>query len=692
MARQTEQVPAKGTTDERKLFSKVIRHYEMAKQDLDSRIGDWDTKDELFRSYIDEANHPYNAVVFDPRVFTAIFEKTARLFANKPRGRMVPREGGDTLGAKINNELLSFQWDENERVDNQPMLAKWAMMDQNARKYGASFALCKWRFERKVKKTTDDKGKTTGKSRVEYDGPDFKPLVNRDVLANPSYSTVKGWFQYREYVTLDELKTVNDAARTKPVYKNLDILGDSLAKEGEGGGDTREGNYESKNKSIKGLEDFLGKDEFNKTIEVVTEYGEDRWITFAPKHGVTLRDIPNPYEHGQIPVVMLRYYQVDDDLYGLSEIEPVQTLQKATNALVNQYLDAINMSLYTPLKIRATGVQMHTLEFGPGAKWIMNDPSSDVVPHESSATGVTEFASTYRFMVGAMQEALGESSQGVSGLDPGQADKTATEIRDSAVQRNARDNYNQLFLSEAIKKQMMLWFTMNKQFIFSDPTDQQKVIRIVGKDAIRYFKQRGLDGMELTQEASDTITGEGQSDEVKAEMQQLLAEGKINPEDYMTPIYPIDVEGETVSKMTMEPGGEMAHLVLEPDDIGGNYDFIPDIESMAVADDAQLIAAAKQMIDLNVNPATIQQLAQEGYTFKLKEAMEDFFEKLGTKDADKYFTKLEAQNEALGPGQGTTTPGGGDQGTLGAPRMGGVPQAPAGGEAQPVIPRPQPIQ
>ncbi len=94
------------------------------------------------------------------------------------------------------------------RVDNQPMLAKWAMMDQNARKYGASFALCKWRFERKVKKTTDDKGKTTGKSRVEYDGPDFKPLVNRDVLANPSYSTVKGWFQYREYVTLDELKTV----------------------------------------------------------------------------------------------------------------------------------------------------------------------------------------------------------------------------------------------------------------------------------------------------------------------------------------------------------------------------------------------------------------------------------------------------------------------------------------------------
>lgn len=686
MSKPLSQVPAKGTTTERKIFTEKIRHYEMARNDLDNRRSDWDTKDELFRSHIDESNWPYNAVVFDPRVFTAIFEKTARLFANKPRGRMVPREGGDTLGARINNELLSFQWDENERVDSTPMLAKWAMMDQNARKYGASFALTKWRFERKIKKTTDKKGKVTGKSSVYFDGPDFKPLVNRDVLANPSYSTVKGWFQYREYVTLDELKTVNDAARTKPIYKNLDILGDALAKEGEGGGDTRDVNYISKNKSIKGLEDFLGKDEFNKTVEVVTEYSEDRWTTFAPKHGVVLRDIPNPMDHGQIPVVMLRYYQVDDDLYGLSEIEPVQTLQKATNALVNQYLDAINMSLYTPLKIRATGVQMHTIEFGPAAKWIMNDPATDIVPHESSAVGVTEFASTYRFMIGAMQEALGESSQGVSGLDPGSPDKTATEIRDSAQQRNARDNYNQLFLSEALKKQMMFWFLMNKQFLFSDPSEQQKVIRIVGKDAIRYFQQRGLDQMEVTDESMDVLTGANQSEEIQAEMSGLLAEGRINPQDFQTPMYPIEVNGETLPKMSMEPGDELAHVILERDDLSGYYDYIPDVESMAVPDDTQLIAAAKQMIDLNVDPNTRQQLAQEGYQFKLKEAMEDFFEKLGTKDADKYFTKLEAQNETFGAGQGAVAPGGINQGAGGAPGVGGIPQAPVGNQAQPVIP------
>lgn len=65
----------------------------------------------MFRSHISESGWPYSAMVFDPRVFTAIFEKSARFLANKPRGRMVPREGGDAFGARINNELLSFQWD-----------------------------------------------------------------------------------------------------------------------------------------------------------------------------------------------------------------------------------------------------------------------------------------------------------------------------------------------------------------------------------------------------------------------------------------------------------------------------------------------------------------------------------------------------------------------------------------------------
>lgn len=659
MPRKTSKsIEPKGNLAEKELFTEVNSHYVMAKEDLESRMVDWDKKDELFRSHIPESGWPYNSIVFDPRVFTAIFEKTSRLMANKPRGRLVPREGGDSLGAKINNELLSFQWDDNERVDNLPMIAKWATMDMNTRKYGASFALAKWHYQTRLVKTDQiQDGKPRYKRIPFFDGPNFRPLVNRDCLPNPSYSTIKNWFQHRDYVTVQELQSVNDASRTKPVYQNLDLLLDAIKKENTKSGDTRESNYQSKNKSISKLTDYLGRDEYFKTIEIVTEYRNDRWITFAPKHGVIIRDIPNPYDHGQIPVIMLKYYSIDDDLYGLSEIEPVEKLQRATNALVCQYLDAINMSLYTPLKIRATGVQMHTLEFGPNKKWIMNDPTTDVVPHQTSPAGVTEFTSTYRFMIGAMQEALGETSAAISNMTPGAGNKTATEVKDLAIQRNARDNFNQIFLSEALKKQMGFWFLMNKQMLFNS-TEQQKVIRIVGKDAIAYFQRNGLDGMGMTDDGQKAIDEMLQDPEQMETLDKLMESGNFNYDDLAMPLYPVQVGKEVLPKFSMDSTGEMGNLILEADDLSGTYDYIPDIESMSLPNDEQILALQSRALEFAKDPAISQQLQMEGYKIKTKEMIEDFLEKAGMKDADKYFEKIEGGLNGINPnGAGGVAPG-----------------------------------
>lgn len=653
----------KGTKKEQDSFTEVYRHYLMATEDLESRLTDWNTKDELFRSYIDDNNWPYQSVVFDPRVFTIIFEKTARLLAHKPKGRLVPREGGDTLGAKINNELLSYQWDDSERVDNKPLIAKWATMDQNARKYGASFALALWRYEERDK-------------RVWFDGPNFKPLVNRDCLPNPSYSTIKNWFQHRDYLSIDELERVNDAARAKPIYKNLDILRDAVRKEASAGGDTRQINWQSRNKSIKGLTDYLGQDEVFKTIEVVTEYRPDRWITFAPKHGVILRDIDNPYKHGQIPVVMLKYYEVDDDIYGLSEIEPIEKLQKATNALVCQYIDAINMSLYTPLKVRNTGVKMHTLEFGPGKKWLMDNPQTDVLPFETSTAGVTEFVSTYRFLIGAMQEAVGEASSMVSTMVPGETGKTATEIKDTASQRLSRDNFNQIYLSEALKKQIMFWHSMNQQFLFSNKKEKAKVIRVVGRDAIRYFKEQGLDEYGLTEQGGQFLADLADEGITNIQPEQL-------DETIWAPVHGAETEEGLVPKFRMLPGEETGELAIEEEDLAGNYDYIPDIESMALPTDEATAGMKRQLLEFLKDPNIAQKLAQEGYALKAKELIEDFLEDVGLKDAEKYFEQLPEGGEQFGQinqggarGVGPSQPGlgnGGNQGMEG----GGLTPSPA---------------
>lgn len=666
------EIPAVGTEQERKTFTQVKRHYDTAREDLEIRSADMDKKDILFRSHIEEHKWPYRSQVFDPRIFTTLYEKTARTFANKPRGRLIPREGGDVLKAKINNELLSFQWDDNERVNGESMLSKWMQMNLNARKYGAAFGLCNWHYEMKTKNRKGKGGKEEPYKHCFFDGPNFKPWPNRDVLHNPAYSTIKNWIQLRDYVTLQELQTVNDAARSKPIYKNLDILRQLLEQESQKGGDQRNNNYIIKNKSIKGLTDYLGTDAVFKVVEIVTEYREDKWITFAPKHGLILREIPNPYDHGQIPVVLLKYYPVDDDIYGLSEIEPVEKIQRAINAILCQYLDAINMSLYAPLKVSSVGgaVQMHTLEFGPGKKWLMTNPATDVMTHDQQISGVQEFTATYRFLVGALQEALGESSAVASSADPGEADKTATEIKDTALSRTARDNFNQLMLGEALKKQMSFWLTMNQQFLFSRPDENQKIIQIVGKDAIKYFQSLGLDGFGLNDDAQQMMAD------------PKVAESGVQTTDLEAPLYPIKTDDGVVPKFEMDENGEVGSLIIEPKDLTGTYDFIIDVGSMSTTANQEERKGKEQFLAMMMQPQVQQQLLQEGKQVKLSDLIIDTAEDLGFKNADQYIETVQ-QGGMNVPGQLEPSGAAGTQAVPAGMANGGVGGIPAGSQAIP---------
>jgi len=657
---------------EEKTFNKVMRHYDMAKEDLDTRIPDIDKADELFRSFIDEDNWPYSAMIFLPRIFTAIFEKTSRLIGGKPRGRLVPREKGDILGAKLNNALLEYEWDDATRVDGLPLVAKWAMMDMNTRKYGAAFGIARWHYEKR-------------QDKVWFDGPNFQVLNNRDSLANPSYSSIKKWFDHREYLTLHELVNVNYASSGKPIYNNLDELRDKIKNEMKSL-DTREANYLSRNKSIKGYSDYLGRDEFNKIVEIVTEYSEERWVTFAPKQGIVLRDIKNPYKHGQIPVILLKYYPIDDDLYGIPEWEPVEKPQRALNAITSQYIDAVNIELHSPIGIDSTRVRMHTIELGAGKRWIVTgDPRTAITKYDfGSPSAIGSYQTTYKILTGEIQEGLGETSQITSNLDPLRSGKTtATEIKDTAAQRLARDNFNQIFLSEALKQQMMFWYSMNQQFMFK-AGETEKILRIVGKEYIDYFTKQGLDQMAM-------------SDEGMASIMEAEAQGtQVNPDDYMQPLYPVKTKGGMIPKMELNDEQNFAEVHLTPDDTEGNYDYIADIQSMQPPNQEQLIAAKMQAIGLMSNPQIVQQMQMEGKQPKISELIEDTLEDLGFKDAGKYFTSLnefnaQGQGQAVAGGAGVVPPSVPNSGNGQVPRMGAVPQIPRG-QNQPFMAGPPPSQ
>lgn len=654
MAKGTAVEP-KGTPEEVKTFTDCHRHYTMAKNDLEQRTfrkNGFDDADKMFASYIDEGSWPYSSTIFVPTPYTTIIEKSARLIGAKPKGRMVPREGGDALGAYINNELLSYQWDDNARL-GESMISKWILMDQGVRKYGSKFGVCEWRYECKV---------VDGKKVVVYDGPDFKVIDSRDALPNPSYSTIKKWFQYREYVTLDELTRVNDAARTKPIYKNLDILRQALREDGKGKGDSRATNTVSKNKQMRGLTDYLGQDELYKPIEIIKERRPDRWIDIAVKHGVVIRDIPNPYKHGEINVIHLKYYPLEDDLYGVSELEPVAKIIRARNAHHSAYSDRLALKLRPPVHVNPTNVRMYTLVWDPEAKWLMDNPNQDVQLMEMNNGDDASFAQIDNVLRGEELNALGESSQGVSQVNPSSDNGrvTATEIKDTAFTRNVRDNMNQIFLSEALKKQIMFWHSMNQQFMFQGATEKAKIIRIVGRDAVEFFNRSGLSDIRPTEQDS-------------LERAQMIASGQEPIEVQAGPRFPVDLGDEQgeVAKFQPDEYGEGGNLIIEPGDLSGNYDYIPDIETMQAPSNDQIEQKLQAVLATVSNPVILQMLASEGKRPKVSQLLVKAFEATNViKDADQYFedipqpSPLDVQNQALAGGDTPPEAGVAGQGNL----------------------------
>ncbi len=653
-------VTISGSSQEQKRFNEVSSHYTMSKSDLQQRIqrkNGFDDSDKLFASYIDEKNWPYKSMMFDPRPYTVIIEKSARLIGSKPKGRLVPREGGDTLGAYINNELLSFQWDDNSRL-GESMISKWIMMDQNARKYGSSFAICKWRYETRIE---------DGKKKAYFDGPDFKVCDPRNVLVNPSYTFVNKWFQYREYTTLDELERTNDTAKADPIYKNLDSLKASLNEEIKLKGDKRASQYINQNKSIRGLTDTMGEDIVFPPVEIVTEYRPDRWITFCPRHGVIIRDIPNPYKHGEIPAVHLKYYPLPDDIYGVSEFEPVSKQIKGINCLFSQYIDNITVDLYPPLMVNPINVRMHTLEFTPEAKWLMNNPGVDVKRLETSTAATNNFQAAYSLMVGSLMNAVGEQSQQMSAVNPfeGKGKVTATEIKDTAFTRNVRDNMNQIFLSESLKKQILFWHSMNQQFMFQGKTEKVRIVRIVGKDAINFFNRQGLGDIRPTQQDAEQV-----------------ATGQLDPASILPgPVFPVGMNGSEEPKFQPDQLGEGGNLLIEEGDLLGTYDYIPDIESMKAPSQEDIEAKMSGLLALLVNPAITQGLAAEGKRIKYQDLIVKMVESTNViKDADAYFEDIPQAPQiptigGMQNGQNQTGPGGVPTQGAGVPNQGVGPNA-----------------
>lgn len=633
------------------ILPEVLYHYEMVKEDNNirqTRENGWNDVIDAYWGKLPD-DWPFDSRVTVPIIRTSLTEKNARLINSKLRGRLMPREGGDVLKAKINNAILDFQWESANFGGS--MLSKWKEMDMDTREMGSCFGLALWRH-------------CEYNGEVEFDGNEFMPLNILDCGIDPNCKNIKDakWFQHRKWTTIEELETENDISISGKIYPGLNELKKVLSyeKDNQHTQDRRDNEYQDRIKALKGLQDRLGQDREFPVVEIVTEYRPDRWITFAPKHKVILRDIKNPYEHGKIPVVQLNYYKIQDDPIGESEVEPVLPIWRAITATICAYLDTMILHMRPPLIGVEGQFRQETIKYGPEELWIVNNQNA-LTEFKGNTDSLQFFQTTFGSLMQQFNAAMGDMSQGVGALDPFSPDKTATEVKATVKQQNVRDQANQNDLAEAIKDLMMMWLSNNKQFLFSDPTKKEYVIRIIGSEAYAAFKKAGMADMVIPDDVMSTVadivanSGGQLSD---PQVQMLMESGQVpkfpiiknpkekNPENY-----------ELKPKMEIDENGNEANLTIVPEDLDGTYDYVADVKSMtSTFSDEQLRGQQQALNLLTNNPVVLQLLQGEGYKPNIKELLVKAIEGFGDSDAERYFTRIEQQFPQMGLPAGGASP------------------------------------
>lgn len=628
----------------REILTEVLSHYQAWTDDMNIRLtrkyGWNDITDAYYGKLPDD--WPFTSKTTDPRIRTALIEKNAKLVNGKLRGRLVPRESGDIVSARINNAVLDFQWDNAQ--DGGGMLGKISLCDMDTRLYGSKFGLVKWKTE-------------YDGDKVKFDGNEFTPLDIRDCGIDYSASHIKDakWFQHRSWEYIEDLEDQTDV-NGQALFNNLGKIRTKIQEKMTDSGirsSERKNEYTSRVKSLRGLEDRLGTDIAYPQVEVVTEYRSDRWITFCPEHDEIIRDIANPYRHGKIPIVQLRYYSLQDDPIGESEVESVIPLWKAIQATVCGYMDEVILKLRPPLKIIEGAARLETIVYGPEAQWLISRPDA-VTEMQSNGEAIRYFETTYVALTSAFNTAMGMMSSGTSGVDPTEQNKTATEVKQSVKQQNVRDEKNQNDLAEFIKDIMLMWLSNNRQFLFSDPKKHDHVLQIVGQENFAYFKQAGLDEMYLPEESAQAVADIIiQNPDISPEEVNEIAEaGKLPKHPVVENPGEKDPEKLKIKKkMSVNEMGDVAKVYVTPEDLEGVYDYIPDVKSMGAGAEAELIQGRQNAVNiLTTNEIVLQLLAQEGFRPKIKELLSSNLEDLGLKDAERFFEKLQPMQPPL-PGQ-----------------------------------------
>ena len=439
-----------GNVDEEKILKQVKNNFDDSWNYYEPTRETWDEKEALLICKLKDSISTDSATesgVFDPRLATITFERTARVMAQQAKGKAYATSVNDLGKSKLMNLLRDYHY----RSANywRPMLIKERLMDLYSLIYGTMPALVAWVV------------------REDHIGPEMIPWQIRMWQPQPGVTSMdeSDWTQLGSMKGVDWLKK-QPAGKDGTGWRNVD----KLLKAMKGGTDETSGDVKPSEQRTYVEEEYFQVGEMGSTnapkVELRTEYRKDRWITYAPKYDLILRIQKNPYgependHYGYIPVITKDAFPLMDSIFGLGEFERGKTLQYALNSLWNLYLTGVKYSIFPPVHINPKNVVRTSIKWGAGEKWLMNQPNVDVQMMQMNPQGMQTFQSTYQYLLSAIMNQAGTTDVSSPTSSENTMGRTPQAVRYTANRESARDEWDRVMMEDTIKSRENMWIDM----------------------------------------------------------------------------------------------------------------------------------------------------------------------------------------------------------------------------------------
>lgn len=376
--------------------------------------------------------------IFDPVLSTMQIERSNRVMATLQVGKYKNMSKDDEATTKLMNMTVEKYVLPNANSQF-TFLTKCRMVDLYSNIYGTFPVFVDW--------VAKEEG---------YVGPDMWLLNKRDVfkqvgavsLEDSDYVIIRTW------KSIEWFRSIEKTDGYKDVKKVIATFSDKA-------GEKEDRTFSDK--SAREAKEYASAMAAKKSgfFEVLSMYERDTWIDYVPGADTIIREMDNPNDDGELPVIEKYSMPLIDDPEGMGDSERGKSMQMALNGTWNLNAGGIKMSMFPPVKLAKNGIAaMNSIKWGPAEKWLGKNDTNFAEVLNLTPQGINTFNATKQSIYGSLQQQFGTSFTNSSSEDSTLMGKTPQALKMQAAREGARDSADRYYMEEFLSKVMKRFATL----------------------------------------------------------------------------------------------------------------------------------------------------------------------------------------------------------------------------------------